>query len=112
MKDVEYAIKVLNSKVYGLRDAMVDNATVYKKFVKEVHKDFDILRRRVTRLERRETADRLAIYVLIFKIWRMDAKLQESGASCKIKTRATARKMNENPDICEDQIIKDIAFEG
>jgi len=96
MKDVEYAIKVLNSKVYGLRDAMVDNADVYRKFVKEVRGSFDILRKRLTRLERRQNCDRLAIYLLIYKIWRMDLKVVKIDE--KVGQKETKKVVKDVPE--------------
>lgn len=112
MKDVEYAIKVLNSKVYGLRDAMVDNATVYKKFVKEVHDNFDILRKRITRVERREQMDRLAIYVVIYKLWKVNKNLQEVDEKCSVKLKKKAEKTGVNETKTGAVEVGDIVFEG
>ena len=93
MKDVEYAIKVLNSKVYGLRDAMVDNADVYRKFVKETRNSFNILRKRITRVERRQNADRFLIYCLIGRFIYQDYK---NGC---FKKRDDAREFSYKIDV-------------
>lgn len=94
MKDVEYAIKVLNSKVYGLRDAMVDNADVYRKFVKETRNSFDILRKRMTRLERREGYDRFLIYCLIGRFIYSDYKTGKFSGKTGTKRDKTGTEVD------------------
>lgn len=68
MRDVAYELKVMNSKVYGLRDAMVRNAKVFNKFVNDTADNFGIVRKRLTRVERRQNGDRLLIYCLIGRL--------------------------------------------
>ncbi|MBO7449955.1 MAG: hypothetical protein J6U54_06250 [Clostridiales bacterium] len=102
MKDVEYALKVLNSKVYGLRDAMVDNADVYRKFVKETRNSFDILRKRITRVERRESVDRFLIYCVIGRFIYDDYKKDRFKKN--FKTRAVARNLDEKIDGYESEV--------
>ncbi|MBO4703906.1 MAG: hypothetical protein J5617_03685 [Bacilli bacterium] len=64
-EDLEYSLKVVNSKIYGLRDAIVSNAETFTKFKKDTSKSFDICRKRITRVEKREAIDRFLILCLV-----------------------------------------------
>lgn len=67
MNDISYKLKVLESKINGIKHVMVENAQTYNNFRKDVIDSFGTIRRRLTRVERRQDYDRVLIYGLIIE---------------------------------------------
>lgn len=67
MKDYGYELRVMNSKIYGMRDAMVSNAKVFNEFSADTKNDIGQLRRRVTYLERGSKKWKFIVFGLLLE---------------------------------------------
>lgn len=95
MKDFSYEMRVMNSKIYGLRDAMVSNAKVFNEFSADTKNDIGQLRRRVTYLERSSKKWRFIVFGLLLEDLRWRWKCYQILEQKRAKLRENEENFEE-----------------